>query len=56
MVIRCRVYAVSGKNKLLCSPFALLVIMQAVWAIVAVFIPSHPGGSFDSRSFTPADG
>ena len=55
-MIWCRVYAVTGRKKLLCSPLALLVITQAVWAILTVFIFPHAGGSFDSRSFTLVDG
>ena len=56
MVIRCRVYAVSGKKKLLCSPLALLLITQAVWVIMTLNFYLHASGSFNSFSFTPVDG
>ena len=56
-VVRCRVYAVSGKNKLLCSPLFLLFIVQTLVGVVTanIFL-RFPSGSFDAYSLIPVDG
>ena len=54
---RFRVYAVTGKDRRLCSPLFLLIIMQAVCAVVSTaFYLRLPGWSFDACSLTPVDG
>ena len=57
MVVLCRVYAVTGKNKLLCSPLALLIIVQFLSGIITtIYAWRLEGRSFDARSSAPADG
>ena len=44
----CRVYAVTGKNRWLCSPLVLLLAVELVAEIiVTVLFLREPGGSFD---------
>jgi hypothetical protein len=57
MVVRCRVYVVTGRNKLVCSPLVLLIALQAVWTIVLpVHIVWQAGEFFDTCPFTPIYG
>ena len=56
-MVRFRVYAVTGKNKLLCSPLFLLITMQPLNAMTtAIIFLRLPGGPFDTCSLTPVDG
>ena len=56
MVLRCRVYAVTGKSKLHCSPLALLIVVQILSEPVTTFYYlRRPGRSLNSCSFTPVD-
>ena len=53
---RFRVYAVTGKNKLLCSPLLLLIIAQTTAGLItASFWFRLPGGSFEAFSLTRVD-
>lgn len=57
MVIRFRVYAVTGKNKLVSSPLVLLAFIQAIWGVILlVYFLRQAGGCFDTCSFTLVDG
>jgi hypothetical protein len=57
VVGRCRVYAVSGKSKLPCSPLFLLFIMQTlVGVVVSTIFLRLPSGSFYACSLISADG
>ena len=52
-----RAHAATGKNKSLCSPLALLIIVQFLSGIITtIYSWRQQGGSFDARSFTPVDG
>ena len=51
-----RVYAVTGKDRWLCSPLFLLIILQVTADMITTgFYLRLPSGSFDARSFTPVD-
>ena len=52
MMVRCRVYAVTRRNKLLCSPLAFLITAQIVCAFVTItYFLRRPGASSDACSF-----
>ena len=53
---RSRVYAVTGKNKLLCSPLYLLITAQAIAGAVSMAAYLRlPGRPFDACPLTPVD-
>lgn len=55
MVVWRRVYAATGKNRLLCSPLAFMMVAQGFWGVLLLI--QHPQGmSSDARSFTMVDG
>ena len=57
MVVPCRVYIITGGNKLVSSTLAILVIIQAVWGVVLlVYVSWGAGRSFDTCSLAPVDG
>ena len=57
LVVRFRVYVVTGKNKLLCSPLLLLIIAQTTSGMTTTIIfLGLPCGSFDTYSLTPVYG
>ena len=56
VVVRCRVYAVTGKNKLLCSPLALLIVVQILSEpVTTIYYLRRPGGFLNACSFAPVD-
>jgi hypothetical protein len=57
MAVWCRVYVVTGRNNLVCSPLALLIVLQAAWGIILlIYFAWRAGASFDTRLVTPVDG
>ena len=54
---RFRVYAVTGRDRWLCSPLFLLIFLQTVGSATETAIHmTMPGGLFDACSSTPTDG